>query len=254
MGVLRGLEGKLERLVEGVFTRTFKSKVQPVELARKLVKEMEEHKTVSVSRTYVPNEYTVYLSIDDLEEVENYQGALTSELSSYLLEHARKEGLSLLTRPAITFEADDRLHLGEFGIQTRLVKPPTEDEEVAEPGALGHTMVYTSLREKIEDSAPARPSERAEERAYLLYDGKRFVVDRSKAVIGRSRNCDIVVQDPNVSRRHAEIDRQGEHWFITDLESTNGVKVNDRRVTSTRLSPGDDITLGTTQIVFEVER
>ncbi len=254
MGVLRSLEGKIERLVEGVFTRTFKSKVQPVELARKLVKEMEEHKTVSVSRTYVPNEYVIYLSVEDFEEVESYEGALQSELSTYLLEHARKEGLSLLTRPAISFDSDDRLKLGEFGIQTRLVKPPTEDEEEGEQGALGHTMVYTSLRDKVEEKAPPRSSGSVEERAYLLHDGKRFVVEGARSIVGRSRSCEVAIQDPNVSRKHAEISREGDHWFIVDLDSMNGVKVNGRRVTSTRLAPGDDITLGTTRLVFELER
>ncbi len=254
MGVLRSLEGKLERLVEGVFTKTFKSKVQPVELARKLVKEMQEHKTVSVSRTYVPNEYIIYLSDEDMQDVESYESALQSELSTYLLEHARKEGLSLLTRPAISFEMDERLGLGEFGIQTRLVKPPTEDEEEAEQGALGHTMVYTSLRDRVEDEDPSKQKGAVHDRAYLLIDGKRFVIDGTHSVLGRSRSCDIAIQDPNISRRHAELTKQGEHWFIADLESTNGVQINDRKVSSSRLAPGDNLILGTTHIVFEVER
>lgn len=240
-------------MVEGVFTRTFKSKVQPVELARKLVKEMEESKTVSVSRTYVPNEYVVYLSPDDKSDVESYERALQSELSTYLLEHARKEGLSLLTRPAISFDTDERLQLGEFGIQARLVKPPTEDEEEAGQGALGHTMVYSSLRERPGEDRPAEGTEGPGGRAFILFEGKRFVIEGSRAVLGRSKSCDIAIPDPNISRRHAEISREGGHWHVADLESTNGVKVNGRRVDTSRLAPGDDLTLGTTDLVFEIE-
>src|ERR1700736_6547481 len=118
MSVLRGLEEKIAGLVEGTFSRAFKSEVRPVEIARKLAREMEEHKSYSVSRTYVPNEYRVFLSPRDHERFADYEEALAAELAGYLLEHARQERLSLLSRPVITFETDERLGLGEFGIQT----------------------------------------------------------------------------------------------------------------------------------------
>src|SRR6266513_2517332 len=128
MSILRNLEAKLEGLFEGAFSRTFKSKVQPVEIARKLAKEMQDNKTVSISRTYVPNQYLVYLSSQDREQFEGYEDGVLKELSDYLLEHARSEGLALVTRPTVEFRTDDRLTLGEFGIQTALVGGP-EDEE-----------------------------------------------------------------------------------------------------------------------------
>src|SRR3954463_5603869 len=113
-----------EGLVEGVFSRAFSSEVQPVELARKLAKEMDAHKTASVSRIYAPNEYTVHLSEQDRGKLEGYERSLEQELSGYLLEHARRRSYDLLTRPAVEFKTDERLRLGGFGIQTRLVKPP----------------------------------------------------------------------------------------------------------------------------------
>src|ERR1700709_1885884 len=119
MSVLRNLEAKLADLVEGTFGRVFRSEVRPVELAR----EMDEHKTVSVSRTYVPNEYVVWLSPQDRELFAEVEGSLIEELSGYLLEHARRERLALLSRPQIAFRTDERLALGEFGIQTRVVRP-----------------------------------------------------------------------------------------------------------------------------------
>ncbi|HWB68339.1 MAG TPA: DUF3662 domain-containing protein, partial [Solirubrobacterales bacterium] len=115
IGVLRNLESRIEGLVEGVFSRAFSSEVQPVELARKLAKEMDAHKTASVARVYVPNEYTVYLSKPDRTKVEGYERSLEQELSGYLLEHARRRGYDLLTRPAVEFRTDERLRLGEFG-------------------------------------------------------------------------------------------------------------------------------------------
>src|SRR3954469_19512114 len=126
MSILRNLEAKLEGLFEGAFNRTFKSKVQPVEIARKLAKEMQDNKTVSISRTYVPNQYIVYLSAEDRSQFEGYEDGVKKELSDYLLENARAEGLALLTRPTVDFETDERLSLGEFGIQAMLVRPPEE--------------------------------------------------------------------------------------------------------------------------------
>jgi hypothetical protein len=112
MSVLRNLETMLADLVEGTFGRVFRSEVRPVELARKLAREMDEHKTVSVSRTYVPNEYVIWLSPEDRERLESVEGSLIEELSAYLLEHARRERLALLSRPQIEFQTDQQLALG----------------------------------------------------------------------------------------------------------------------------------------------
>ena len=137
MSVLRNLESKIAGLVEGTFSRAFRSEVRPVEIARKLAREMDEHKVQSLSRTYVPNEYAVWLSPDDREQFEGYEDALAQELSGYLLEHARRERIALVTSPAITFRTDDRLRLGEFGIQARLVRPAEDDARGAAPGRRG---------------------------------------------------------------------------------------------------------------------
>jgi hypothetical protein len=239
-----------------VFSRAFSSEVQPVELARKLAKEMDAHKTAGVARVYVPNEYTVYLSSRDRGKVEGYERSLEQELSGYLLEHARRRGYDLLTRPAVEFKTDERLRLGEFGIQTRLVKPPAHEGEAASQGEESHTMVYSAVKE----AAPPRgPEERAQAlvatRAVVSLDDRRYVLDGPRATIGRSKQAECVLPDPNVSRRHAELSRspQGD-WTIADLGSTNGIKVNGRRVASTRLSPGDRVTLGTTTFQFDIEQ
>jgi hypothetical protein len=252
MGVLTNIEARLEGLVEGVFNRAFRARVQPVELARKLAKEMDSYKTVSVSRTYVPNEYIVFLAREDRRQFEGYEPALLDELSAHLLEHAARENLALLTRPKVTFETDKRLRMGEFGIQARLVKPPASEREEAAQGDLGATMVYSAQKPAEQQPEPAA-HDRPETRALLERDGKRFVIDRARAVIGRSSRSDFVVDDPNVSRRHAELQRRGTDWHIVDLDSTNGVSVNGKQVRSTRLAPGDEIALGTARLRFNVD-
>ena len=253
MSVLRNLEEKLAGLVEGTFGRVFRTQVRPVEIARKLAREMDEHKTVSVSRTYVPNEYAVWLSPEDRERFEGVEHEVIDELSAYLLEHARRERLALISRPQIEFRTDDRLSLGEFGIQARMVRTH-EAQDDAEQGDHGKTMVYSTssrVQEELHEARTARTG-----RAMVVAQGKRMPVGPGGAVIGRSRECDIVLQDSNVSRRHAEIRPSGgDGWTIADLGSTNGVKVNGRQIASaTPLQPGDDIAVGTVDVKFEVER
>src|SRR6184192_1210299 len=139
--VLRALEHKIEALLEGLFGRAFRTNVQPVELARKLAKEMDDHRTVSVSRVYVPNEYTVYLAPQDREQFSSYEGSLLDELRDHLAEHARRERYAMLSPPRVLLETDDDLALGEFGIATRMVQPKRGDAPRV-PATPGQTMVY----------------------------------------------------------------------------------------------------------------
>lgn len=256
MSMLRNLEAKLGGLVEGAFGRAFKTSVQPVELAHKLAKEMEENQVVSVSRVYVPNHYRVFLSPPDREQFTSYEAALRKELSDYLLEHARQEGLALTSRPQMELMTDDRLDVGEFGIQAQLLSPPEEEGEAgpqAAPSAgdFGNTMVYSPDR-----AARVLEAERAPRnggRALLVGEGRRSVLSGDHVLVGRSRECEVVLADPNVSRRHAELRRDGGRWVIADLGSTNGIKVNGRRVDRAQLEPGDRITLGVTELTFELD-
>jgi hypothetical protein len=249
VSVLRNLEEKLAGLVEGTFSRAFKSEVRPVEIARKLAREMDQHKVVSLSRTYVPNEYTVWLSERDREQFSGYEDDLREELSAYLLEHARREKVALVSRPDIGFKTDERLRLGEFGIQARLVRPDEQHEGRAVSAEEGHTQVY---------SASGRISEQLAEpnvrrgRAQLRYEGRAIILGSNGAVLGRSRECDVKVDDENVSRKHAEVRPSGGAWIVRDLGSTNGVKVNGRKIAGAQsLRPGDSIELGLSRLTFE---
>jgi FHA domain-containing protein len=254
VNVLRAIEQKIEGLFEGLFGRAFRTNVQPVELARKLVKEMDDHRTVSVSRIYVPNEYTVYLSPADREQFSDYEASLKVELQDYLAEHGRREGYVLLTPPIVLLETDDDLAVGEFGIATRMVQreraPREEESEPApqlEPGA---TMVYKP-RTPVVPAGPAADAALAQEIVTLTLNGERHEVDKRRVVLGRGKDCDLPLPDPNVSRRHAELRQEGSAYWLIDLDSTNGSQVNGRRLARTKLESGDVITLGSTELLFE---
>ncbi len=130
MGILRSIESRLERVVEGSVGRLFRASVAPVELARKLAKELEEGKVVSVTQTYAPNEYTIYLSPRDRTRFADFEASLRNELASYLAEHARRAGYVMPTRPKVRFETESSLHTGIFGISTALVR---DDEAPLDP-------------------------------------------------------------------------------------------------------------------------
>jgi hypothetical protein len=286
MNPLRTLESTLASLVEGAFGRLFRSEVRPMELARKLAREMDEHRTASVSRVYAPNEYAVWLSPPDRDRYEGVEDDLIDELCAYLLEHARREQLTLVSSPQIAFHTDHDLSLGEFGIQARLIRPPGHDDEpdrrsgdhhddwadarpdrddwasaghdrddwaAVEPDddEHGQTMVFSAsrrLREPLEQARAARP-----ERALLVVAGRRLLVAPAGATIGRSRDCDVVLDDAGVSRHHARVRPDPPGWTIEDLGSTNGVRVNGQPVHGPhRLRLGDRIELGSTEIVFEL--
>ena len=254
--VLRAIEQKIEALFEGIFGRAFRTNVQPVELARKLAKEMDDHRTVSVSRVYVPNEYTIYLAPTDREQFQTYESNLRSELQEYLAEHARREEYALLSSPRVLMETDADLDMGEFGIATRMVQPEEgrrDDgvpEEQLEPGA---TMVYKPRTQPTEAASLADLGVEREV-AVLSWSGQRRVLDQQRSVLGRSRDADVRIEDPNVSRRHAEIVQEGSTYWLVDLGSTNGTEVDGRRVQRVRLDDGSHFTIGETTVTFSTER
>jgi hypothetical protein len=403
MSSLRNVEDTIGGFVERIFGRLFRGHVEPVELARKLAREMEDHKTVSVSRVYVPNEYVVYLSPSDRERFASFEGSLTTELGVYVAERARHEGFTLLSQPKVRLETDTDLRVGEYGIACRVVDPPAEapaevdaSSNVDEPAALDNltrfppaaelptvgvaTVVAAAAAEDPDpfQESPAEPAEgviadelpadgdapeagdaagegdegdrvaaspepeaavpaaagidapvpageagegdgddepdsaapdvpgepiplplppapvadlapqpvaeapvvplpapggyeplagvsgtqilsaadaEAEglvsEEVALIVEGRRHRVTRRTTTIGRSRDCDIVVQDANASRQHAEIRHIGLDYFLVDLGSTNGTIVNGQRIRRHPLAHGDRVLIGTTEIVVE---
>jgi hypothetical protein len=281
--MLRSIEHRIESLFEGVFGRAFRSNVQPVELARKLAKEMDEHRTVSVSRIYVPNEYHLYLSPKDRELFRGYEQGLLTELADYLADHARREGYALVSRPRVELHEDADLSVGEFGIATRLgqeqaepqadVLPPTAVRPImtppppvvippiaptpplppAEPDGVpleaGGTRAYEVAALSQQEEPPAPALEPA--RGVIVYAGVRHEVEHPVLTVGRGRDCDITIDDPSVSRRHAELRREAAGYTIVDLGSTNGTQLNGAKIDQAALADGDRITVGQTELRFE---
>src|SRR5205085_9840295 len=168
-------------------------------------------------------------------------------------EHARRERYALQSHPRVVMETDGDLAVGEFGIATRMVQPEqgAEGPPSSEPG---HTMIYRKEVAAVPTEA-ASPVELGveEPKARITVGGRTHEVDGKRAVIGRSRECDIQIADPNASRRHAELRREGDGFSIVDLGSTNGLEVNGRRTQRAKLADGDRVTIGTTELVFHQE-
>lgn len=217
MGI-RGFERRLERLVEGAFARAFKSGLRPVELGRRLVREMDDNRSVGVrGGTLVPNRFTVALSASDLEQFEGVQDSLERELADAAREHARDEGYSFMGPVEVELAVDDRLRTGGFHITGRMV----EGEGGSGAGSI------------------------------VLPTGDRFTLTESIITIGRHPDSNLVLADPNVSRNHAEIRPQGDRYVVVDLGSTNGSRVNGVRVDTQLLEDGDELTFGNTRMRFE---
>ena len=247
--MLRQIEHKIESLFEGIFGRAFRTHVQPVELARKLAKEMDDGKSVSVSRVYVPNEYSVYLAPGDREQFSGYEDSLVDELQQYLGEHARRENYALLSPPRVVFASDPDLAVGEFGIATRMVQPRDARVEQVEEAPPGRTMIYRPSSPPTQAVAPEELG-MPPETVTLHVNGRKFDVTKERTTIGRSRDCDVQIDDPSASRRHAELRREGRTYWIVDLDSTNGLEVNGLRTKRAKLQNGDTITIGSTEVAF----
>lgn len=244
MSVLRNLENKIAGLVEGAFGRAFRSEIRPVELARRLAREMDRHRRTSLSSTYAPNEYIVWLSPQDRRALAPIEDGLVEELSAYLLEHARAERFALAAQPKIELRTDRRLAIGECGIEANLVgreggaraseTPELVARRAAVPVAMGGAAAYAG-------------------QASLTVGSSRNPIGPRGVVIGRSPDADLVLSSTEVSRHHAEVVPDESGWLLVDLGSTNGVRLNGRRVgVPTLLTDGDVIEIGSTELTFEV--
>ena len=215
---LKRFERRLERAVEGVFARAFRSGLRPVELGRRLVREMDDNRSVDVrGRTVVPNYFTVQLSATDQDQFAEIRDTLERELAEAAREHARDEGYAFLGPVKVELLDDQAMHTGAFQIEGRL----REGRGGSGAGSL------------------------------MLPSGERISLGEDVITIGRRPESTIVLADPNVSRNHAEIRPHGTGYLLVDLGSTNGCRVNGVRVSDHPLSDGDEIAFGNTNIRFE---
>jgi hypothetical protein len=257
MSVLRNFESKIAGLVEGTFGRVFRSEVRPVRARARPGQGDGPAPTVSISRVYVPNEYVVWLSPDGPLAASSGRRARRSPTSSGPTSSSTPGGRSSPRQPAAgrPFETDEALKLGEFGIQAQMVRTSKVDARMSRAGDHGSRWLHDAPTACAPISTSPQGAASADGARDAPRRGQRMVVPSVVAVVGRSRDADIVLAEPNVSRRHAEIRPAGRgRWVVSDLGSTNGVKVNGRLADGDApLEGGDRIALGTAEIRFVVE-
>jgi len=255
MGILRDFERRLEGAVEGVFGRIFKSGVQPIELGKRLRREMADHKEVGVNRTFVPNVYTFELSTIDREHFKDYESALTSELANVAVETARENDWAMLGRARIDFVTDDTLTEGRFKVSGKVEADEPGAAAPAQSGAAAESAgpLTAMLPGEVRQGRVRAPA------SMTLLSGPRsgtgfWPLDSAELTIGRGENAGITLADPGISRMHARIVREGDDFVVEDLGSTNGTEVNGQLVKRRRLADGDRVRLGSSTLQFRRER
>jgi len=231
--------------LEGFFRRRFAAALQPVEIAKDLVRKMTRHKIVSVNKIYVPNCYFIYLSAKDWEQFSVFEQSLSRELASYLKQKAAEKDYTLVGTPRITFAVDEELLPGTLRIDYHY------DEEHQELPGNGETKSDTlGGLERVDEPL-------AQDWQFLVLsgpdEGKVFQLTNNPQVIGRHSSNEIFLTDPNVSRKHAQIEFLQGSFFCLDLGSTNGITVNGDRIERQRLYPGDRLKLGQTVMELQVK-
>ncbi|MCG9968468.1 DUF3662 and FHA domain-containing protein [Pelotomaculum terephthalicicum JT] len=253
MGVFSGLEGSLEKYIEGFFKDRFKGRVQPAEIAKKLAREMRDRRRVSVNRIYVPNKFTVHLNASDYDHIAAIASAFSGELQEYVNQKAREKKYTLAGPPAVDFVREELEETGFIKIESGFSEAPPEDEPAeADAGVLEHTQLFRLAKDiTVVEKTPAVYARLKVEAG----PEKGRIINLSKAsqVIGRHAGCDIVLNDFSVSRRQARLEWVQGRFAITDLGSTNGTWVNGSRIVSKVLEPGDEVALGTTVCAFKVD-
>jgi len=237
VGILNDFERRLEGLIEGVFAKAFRTGLHPVELANRILREMDANKTVGVRQVWVPNHFVFHLSPTDAERFGQTDRALRRELEQVVREGAAERGWGLVGPAEVSFDTDPNLSQGEYTVEAGLVEGPTGvGEAVAAPtdGERGGGDRRPASLVVIEKGRP----------------GRSFSLDKDRAIIGRLAESDVPVSDPGVSRRHAEVRRQDGGYVLSDLGSTNGTRVNEAVIGERVLEEGDRITIGRTVLEF----
>lgn len=272
MQALQRFEQLVERVMEGSFARLFRSPIQPAEIAKRLEREMEAHPTISVGRTYVPNHYEVTLHPEDFAEFEPFRHSLEHNMAEFISDLAAERGYALVARPKVILQAGPGVHKRGIEVEaslsdqpassmvgtTRMGQKPRADEEsipmdrthaMPRVGAnVGSAPLLSVAQPAVQTPPPASLSP-------LLGDlaGREFPISKTLLSIGRGLDNDLVIDDPRVSRHHAQITFRHGHYLLRDLRSTNGSFVNSQSIEAVVLAPGDVVSIGGFELVFNQE-
>jgi hypothetical protein len=241
------VEAFVSRVIEGWSARLFGAKLQPVQIAKRVIRAMEAHQTISLSKTFVPNSYVVSLGPTDYAQFEQYRRSLERDLAEAVLGAARERSYTLLAYPSVEIERDDDLPPGDIRVSCAMVDASGDEVEpdAKTLGAVesGHTMVLD--REKLLKEKPRAPRASLQQR-----EAPPVSLGPDPVLIGRDPQNDLVLDDRRVSRKHAEVRLRLGRYTLYDLQSTNGTYVNGRRVAERVLDDGDKISIGGLEIVF----
>ena len=236
-------ESFLEGLVERSFARLFRTRLQPIEVAKRLAREMEAGRVVGVSSVLAPNQYTVALSADDFATFAPIRASLEQEMAQYLQKYAREHGYSTTAPPEVCLSADATLRRGHMVVTRQLTEPPPGAELPTEK--LERTQVMPQASDPVAAPSMAQPGE-----AYLTLGATTYPLRGADVSLGRGLENAIVLEDRRISRSHARLTANKGHWTIHDEGSTNGTFVNGRMVTQHALTAGDRVSLGGLEMVF----
>ena len=241
--------------MEGFFARLFRSGLHPVEVGRRIVREMDENRTISVNRVYAPNEFLVFMSREDYQRFAKMEARLTREFSDLVIQSAKENHWNLMGIPRVVFHEDEDMRKGDLRVDSSL----TADSQVQSPRVATHPPRRDDFAAtRVVSSTTAERLGLSGSQAQLLVlddSGKpkeRIAVTRTPATIGRLSTNDVVLADPNVSRKHAELRCQGSRWALIDLGSTNGTLVNGKLAKEHSLKDGDRLGFGTTELIFKM--
>jgi len=239
MDALSRFEELAEQAMETSFVRLLKSQLQPVEIAKRLARAMESQQTIGVDKVWVPNQYAVHLHPADYDGFAPFRASLERDLAAYLSAVAQERGFSLVASPLVRLQADERVAAKRLRIVAQTSEAPAAEEVSAAAG-----FTPTMKVERI------RPLARAQATLALADGSRTFPLDRPVLNLGRSLDNDVILDDPRVSRRHAQISHKHGHFCLYDLQSANGTLVNGQPVRDCLLQDGDVISLGGVELVF----
>lgn len=246
MSILRDFEKRLEGAVEGFFARAFRSGLQPVELAKALQRYAANYQQVGLDGVVVPNVYRFVLSRDDMQRFSGFADSLRTELAQVVSRTAGDRGWRLAGDPRVDLVAGEQVRTGTYELRGKVESPDAAREPEPRPEPRPEPSGAEATR--VMGAGGAGENERA---TIVDADGRRHGMGRT-AVIGRLPECEITLDDPAVSRRHARITHDGGEYRIEDLGSTNGLRVNGEAVTSGRLRDGDRVDLGGVKVTFSL--
>ena len=243
MNILKIIENRLEKLFDEFFQKTEKCSAQPIEMALGIVKEMKRKAIDGIKKTYSPNIFTISLNSEDYEKISAFKNTLKIELIEYISQYAVENNLHFIGRPEITLVSDENTAKGKIGVKAEMIEQPVSlYSTISEEKKVNGVSCEKTGKIKVKSTPILIEITDSNKPTYPVYQ---------KTSVGRSAECDVVIDDTGVSRHHLLITAEdGESFSIEDLGSTNGTFLNDKKILQSKLQDGDEVLIGKTKLLF----